>query len=304
MNPPDARPQVRTIATADGAVLRVYVHGPADAPPIVLSHGWVCRADYWNPQIRALAGVDGTGPYRVVTYDQRGHGESTNGSRAALADVLADDLAEVLAETLRPGERAVLGGHSMGGMSIMAWARRHPEQAGLVGAILLLNTGCGRLLAETTVLPFIPAGKVPHRIGAAILGARLPLPPLWLLRPLAKMRIMPGGSPDAVDFTARMLLSCPPATRGRWGRMLAAMDLGGPAPIAGVPVSVLAGERDHLTPPVHAEGIAAEFGGDLRRFAVLPGVGHMGNLEAPDEVTAELLALARLVPAAPSEIAG
>mgnify|MGYP002653467218 CR=1 FL=1 len=52
--------------TDDGARLRVVHHGPADAPVLVLVHGWSCCVEYWNPQINALAER-----YHVIAYDQR-----------------------------------------------------------------------------------------------------------------------------------------------------------------------------------------------------------------------------------------
>ncbi|WP_244205816.1 alpha/beta fold hydrolase, partial [Streptomyces bobili] len=73
---------------------------------------------FWAAQIRALSA-----DHRVIAYDQRGHGR-TPASAACSADLLADDLEAVLTATLAPGERAVIAGHSMGGMTIMAASAR------------------------------------------------------------------------------------------------------------------------------------------------------------------------------------
>lgn len=303
LNPPAVAPEVRTVATADGATLRVCVHGRADAQPIVLSHGWCERAEYWNPQVNALAGE-----YRVITYDQRGHGESTLGSRRLGPDVLADDLAAVLDETLAPGERAVLAGHSLGGMTIMSWSAAHPEQDGQAGAILLHNTGYSDLIAETLLLPFIPAGAIPRALGVYILSGALRFPPVFLLRPFVKWRIMPSGGRDEVDFCTRIFKSCPPKVRGRWGRAIADLALDGPGPIPDVPTSVIAGDRDYLTPPSHARLIAAALAasGNLAHFEVFQGAGHQCNLEDADRFNAELAYLAKQVRsgASRSDIAG
>ncbi|WP_158102180.1 alpha/beta fold hydrolase, partial [Streptomyces glaucescens] len=102
----------------DGARLHVEVHGPESAPPVVLIHGWTCSTAFWAAQIRALAAG-----HRVIAYDQRGHGRSP-ASRSCSTDALADDLEAVLAATLAPGEKAVLAGHSMGGMTVLAAAGR------------------------------------------------------------------------------------------------------------------------------------------------------------------------------------
>lgn len=292
LNTPARTPEIRRVTTSDGAVLNVAVYGPADAQPIVFSHGWCEAIAHWNPQINALAGK-----YRIIAFDHRGHGDSTRGTRREHADVLGDDLADVLAATLRPGERAVLVGHSMGAMTIMSWAHRHPDQARCAAATLLHNTGYHRMIEETELLPLIPAGRLPQKIGMLVLAGTLPFPPLPLMRPFVKWRIMPGGSREQVDFCSRMFRACDRRARGSWGRALALLDLDGPAPMDGIPTTVIAGERDHLTPPVHARDMAEalERAGTLLELIVLPGVGHQGNIEAAERFNAEVVRLADIV---------
>lgn len=301
LNAPSVPPAIRNITTADGAILRIYIHGPATAPPIVLAHGWCEQAAYWNPQINALAG-----DFRVITYDHRGHGASSMGSRRPSAEILADDFADVVGETLRPGERAVLAGHSLGGMTIMSWSRHHPTQAAAhAGAVLLANTADGALIEHTRMIPFLRPGLLPRPVAASLIAGTLPMPPVWLLRPIVKWRIMPGGSRDAVDFCTRIFKSCPGQVRGRWGRMLAQMELGGPHPISGTPTTVIVGERDYLTPPVHSERIveALRAAGNLDEYVVLPGIGHESNVEAPDTFNTHLRRLCGLVQRRTEEVA-
>ena len=108
-----------TATSADGARLHVEVHGREQDPAVVLIHGWTCRTGFWAPVVRELTQTG----HRVVAYDQRGHGRSPGADpRAYGPEVLADDLCAVLDAALRPGERAVLGGHSMGAMTLVAAA--------------------------------------------------------------------------------------------------------------------------------------------------------------------------------------
>ena len=113
--PPAAARELTTLST-DGARLHVEVHGPERAPAVVLAHGWTCSTAFWAAQIRELSA-----DHRVVAYDQRGHGR-TPASPVCSTDALADDLEAVLTATLAPGEQAVVAGHSMGGMTVMAAA--------------------------------------------------------------------------------------------------------------------------------------------------------------------------------------
>ncbi|NEA01847.1 alpha/beta hydrolase, partial [Streptomyces sp. SID10116] len=149
-----------TAVSADGARIHVEVHGPEGAPAVVLAHGWTCSTAFWAAQIRDLC-TD----HRVIAYDQRGHGRSVAPSAADgySTRALADDLEAVLAQTLAPGEKAVLVGHSMGGMTIMAAG----DRAGVrehAAAVLLCSTGSSALVAEALVVPLLRAGRARTRI--------------------------------------------------------------------------------------------------------------------------------------------
>lgn len=170
---PPAPARELTAMSADGARLHVEVHGPLDAtaaPAVVLAHGWTCSTAFWAAQIRELA-VD----HRVIAYDQRGHGRSP-ASPACSSDALADDLEAVLEATLAPGEKAVIVGHSMGGMTVMAAAGR-PGFRAHAAAVLLCSTGASRLVAESTVVPMRP-GRLRTWLTKHILGSRAPLGPV------------------------------------------------------------------------------------------------------------------------------
>ena len=104
------------VTAVDGTRLHAEVFGPEHGQPIVFAHGITCAIGVWGNQIADLA-TD----YRVIAYDHRGHGQSgaPKGRNKYNLDFLAADLDAVLTATLRPGERAVLAGHSMGGASIL-----------------------------------------------------------------------------------------------------------------------------------------------------------------------------------------
>ncbi|MFH8289073.1 alpha/beta fold hydrolase [Streptomyces sp. NPDC018059] len=284
---PPAPARELTAVSADGARIHVEAHGPEEAPAVVLAHGWTCSTAFWAAQIRSLSG-----DHRVITYDQRGHGRS-----AAPADpggystrALADDLEAVLAATLAPGEKAVLVGHSMGGMTIMAAGgcetfREH------TAAVLLCSTGSSSLVAESMVVP-LRAGRVRTRITRSVLGSRAPLGPVTpLSRRILKYGTMgPGSARDKVDACARIVHACPTAVRHGWSHVLATLELDVEVGALRVPTAVLAGLADRLTPVVHARRIAAALP-DCVGLTELAGVGHMTPIEAPDAVTARIAEL-------------
>ncbi|MFF8032409.1 MULTISPECIES: alpha/beta fold hydrolase [unclassified Streptomyces] len=273
-----------TVRSADGARLHVEVHGPEGAPAVVLAHGWTCSTAFWAAQIRELAA-----DHRVVAYDQRGHGRSP-ASPACSADTLADDLEAVLAATLAPGERAVIAGHSMGGMTVMAASGR-PAFREHAAAVLLCSTGSSRLVAESTVLPLRP-GRLRTRLTRHILGSRAPLGPVTpLARRILRYGTMgPASAPHMVEACARIVHACPRAVRHTWSGVLDTLDLDHGVRELRIPVEIVVGTADRLTPPVHARSLAAALPNCLG-VTELPGIGHMTPVEAPGPVTGRIRAL-------------
>jgi pimeloyl-ACP methyl ester carboxylesterase len=279
------------VVTDDGAILHVRAYGPPDAEPIVFCHGWSCRIEIWNPQINALAGR-----YRVIAYDQRGHGRSTLGKRTPSAEVLGDDLAAVLSASMRSRKKAVLVGHSMGGITLMAWAFRHPDQVRrYASSLLLANTASGKLAQELNILSLgslVP--RIQTTVGKYVVAAPVTIPRGILTRRAFHYAVLaPRADKEAVDFCHRIVLACKARARGQWGWALATLDLTEAVEMMTVPTVVLTGDHDRLTPSVHSTRLAEalERTGMLDKLVVLPGVGHMGNVEAIEAFNDEVVRL-------------
>lgn len=303
-NAPAAHPEVVPVTTVDGARLRVHSYGPADAEPIVLVHGWSCCIEYWHPQINAFGDR-----YRVIAYDQRGHGDSTLG-RAPLGDrTLADDLAAVLDATLRPGQQALLVGHSMGGITLQAWAARHPGQVDRrARAVVLANTTSGNIRYDTDLLPLLnkplslgsqPLSllgspiRLPMIVAESILTTPLPLPGGWAAREILKERIMArGATNEQAEFALNIVRSCRPLARGRHAAILADLQLGAAAANLTVPTTIIAGRYDRLLPERMSRLIADTMieAGHRPDYQVWP-TGHLGNIERIDHFNNELTAI-------------
>jgi pimeloyl-ACP methyl ester carboxylesterase len=297
--PPE--PALRTrVRTGDGVWLNVEMHGPqhTGVPTVVLIHGWTCSIAFWAPVIRALRGQ-----FRVVAYDQRGHGGSEHSGDAGCSiEALADDLETVLRETLPAGRRAVLAGHSMGGMAILAAALRQPVLDRMSG-VLLASTGAANLIGEAMTLPL--AGFGPAMVAAQhwLLTSSAPLGPVsYLSRSLlGYLTLGPDAPAELAAVNAAIIQACDRRARAAWGHVLARLDVTAGVRRLDVPTRVLVGKADRLTPPVHSRQVARH----LPRFAgltELPGIGHMTPLEAPGVVAALIRELAAL--AATAEEAG
>ncbi|MFI9121569.1 alpha/beta fold hydrolase [Streptomyces bikiniensis] len=272
-----------TVTSTDGSRIHVEVYGPEGAPAVVLAHGWTCSVAFWAEQIRALSA-----DHRVIAYDQRGHGRSPDpGPGGYSTTALADDLEAVLSATLATGERAVLAGHSMGGMTIMAAAERHGLRDH-AAAVLLCSTGPSRLTAEATVVPLGPSG-LRTRLTAAVLGSKAPLGPVNAVsKKVLKYATMgPGSAPEKVDACARIVHACPRGPRHGWSQVLAGLDLERGVRALRLPVAVLVGTADRLTPAAHSRAMAEALP-HCTGLVELAGMGHMTPVEAPEAVTAQI----------------
>lgn len=97
----------------------IYIKDFGKGRPVILSHGWPFNADSWDHHACVLADAG----YRVISYDRRGFGRSTQSSDAYDYDTFADDLAQVIRST---GARdATLVGFSMGGGEVLRYMSRH-----------------------------------------------------------------------------------------------------------------------------------------------------------------------------------
>ena len=133
----DSRVDERTITGrvtgASGARLAIEMLGPADAPVIVLTHGWGADGSEWS-YYRPLAER-----YRLVVWDLPGLGASEPIPDGYTMEKMARDLRSVVGVA---GDRPViLVGHSIGGMLNLTYARLFPEDLGTrVNGIVQFNT--------------------------------------------------------------------------------------------------------------------------------------------------------------------
>jgi pimeloyl-ACP methyl ester carboxylesterase len=280
---PDARLR---IPSADGTQINIEVHGPNGAPTVVLIHGWTCKIAFWAPVIRTLRAE--APELRIVAYDQRGHGESEiPGDGAYSVPILVEDLRAVLDATVPDGEQAVLVGHSMGGMTIMA-SGGDASILGRAGGVVLCSTGFTNLPGSSSVVPGLKrlpkANRAAHRF---LLSSTLPIGPITpISRAMLKHTALgPKSNRRLQKANAKIIVACRPKPRAGWGRVLCELDVTEQVRKLDVPTSVVFGTSDRLTPSAaHAQSICDA----LPRFeglTTLTGLGHMTPMEAPDVVS-------------------
>lgn len=263
-----------TVVTADGAALAITDVGAG--PAVVLVHGWTEQRQVWAPVTRRLLAAG----HRVVLYDQRGHGSSSIGRDGCTIERLGTDLQAVLEAT--GVTDAVLTGHSMGGMTILALATAAPAVlAERARGLALVSTGAAGLGQARAV----------EVLGRMLLGKR------WFvsrfrgrLGPLL-VRATFGRNPRGAHLRlmADLFAASDDEARIDFAAAIQAMDLRECLPRIALPTVVVVGTRDRLTPPHQADALAMAIpGAGLVR---LEGRGHQLPLEAPDEVTAAIVGL-------------
>ena len=241
--------------------------GDVALPPLVFLHGIGGAARAWRGQLDFFSNR-----YRSIAWDMPGYGGSAplpTVSIATLADSLADFLEQV--DATKP----VLVGHSIGGMIVQQWLVRNPLAASAV------------VLAQTSPAFGKPDGDwqksfIDARLGPLDRGETL----ISLAPTLVKELI--GENPDAggMDLARDCMAAVPPATYRTTMLALMGFDLRGALRDIAVPTMLLSGSRDNNAPAPMMAKMATYV--PAAQYVELEGVGHLANLERPDEFNAAL----------------
>jgi pimeloyl-ACP methyl ester carboxylesterase len=263
------------LVSLDGARLAVTVAGPEDGPVVVLAHCWGGSRQTWAPVSRRLLAAG----CRVVRWDQRGHGRSDAGHKGHSVEGLADDLATVMSGLEL--HDAVLVGHSMGGMTVQAFATHHHElfHERARGVVLVATAGFGMTNPLNARIPDLVRSARVERLFERPGTGRL----------LVRSTFGRGAHPHHVEVTRADFVATPQPVRAEFVASIQAMDLRDGVAKIDVPTTILVGSRDTLTPVPLSRALARTIPGS--HLEVLAGLGHMLPYEAPDTVAEAILAL-------------
>jgi non-heme chloroperoxidase len=258
------------LTMSDGGRIHVVERGESGVPrpTYVLVHGIMLGIATWAPQLRSLDG-------RIVAVSQRGHGQSRAGSEGYPFERLASDLLEVLDQL--DVRDAILVGHSMGGMIVQLAAVSRPAQlASHVRRLVLVSTSPGGGVVSPYAALAGPA--VVRALSGAERRGRGPLPKpatVWG----ARLSFGASPAPADVELMRGMLDAMSPAALAQLLPHLFAFDVRDRLGTIALPVNVVVGSRDVLTPPGTARAIVEHL--PAAGLSVLPGCGHMVMLERP-----------------------
>jgi pimeloyl-ACP methyl ester carboxylesterase len=242
---------------------RLHVEVEGDGPVVVLGHGFGGSARNFGAQARALRGR-----WRIVRFDARGHARSEAPADPAAyrPECFVADVGRVLDGV--GASRAAVGGLSMGAAVALRFARAHPERVEkLILAAFPAGAREGRGMAGVAV-PFADAIE---RDGLEAAGAAFVWGPASGLDPASARLVRQGfveHAPHALAHTLREFLAVEPSV----AEMAPAL--------AGVaaPTLVVVGANDAGS-RASCEALAAAL--PHARLVVVPGAGHVVNLQAP-----------------------
>jgi len=277
------------ISSPTGSTLYVEVHGPREAPPVILTHGWGLDSTIWYYLRRHLATR-----FRVIVWDLPGLGRSraANGQAIDLSH-FAQDLKAVLA--LTGGKPTVLVGHSIGGMTIQTLVRDHPDVLESVAGLVLVNTTYTNPLRTMVLSGLAQALRWP--LLEPLFRLTIWLQPLaWLS---AWQSYLSGSAhlANRIGFASQVTRSQlehntllatrnPPGVSARGNLAMFRWDADAALQAITVPTLILAGDSDLVTKCEASQTLARATPGS--RLEVISDANHMGFLERSEIYNEEI----------------
>jgi pimeloyl-ACP methyl ester carboxylesterase len=276
-------PEEIPVVSFDGTPLHVRAVGPEDATTLVFLHGITLDMTTWHYQWRHFSDR-----YRCVLVDLRAHGRSGKPPEGDYSlEAMGKDIKAVL-DAAVPTGRAILVGHSMGAMAMLAFALQFPEEFGdRVRGAVFVDTGASDLAREAFGGLGVRLASTLRRVGDRYTerpelaerlqgrikryGTDLTLLVAWATN------FGPGASPSQVEHVARISAGTPVEVWVHTLRDLLEMDLREAIEHVRVPSLVIVGDRDLLTPKTSAQALRAAL--PDARAVVITGAGHISMLE-------------------------
>ncbi len=256
-------------ADINGHSLNYVVQGANNGLPVVFIHGFPFSHRMWGPQLEAL-------PHRcrAIAYDVRGHGDSDVGNGQYTVELFVDDLIGLLDHLAV--DRAVVCGLSMGGYIALRAVERHPER---FRGLVLCDT---RSEADTDEARIKRAGT-----SAAVRSRGVSAFAEEFVKLVLAPRTLTANTSVVQKVKELITANDPLGVCGTLLALAARTDTTPALPAMNLPTLILVGEHDTLTPPADAQAMARAL--PDAALHVIPGAGHMSNLENPAAFNEHLL---------------
>lgn len=258
----------------ESAGKRIGFERRGDGPPLVLLHGLPGDSRIWRGQLEELADE-----FTVVAWDAPGCGQSSDLDAPVDLHHVAQFLVGFL-EMLGVERPHVLGMSWGSGVALELY-----RIAPTAPRSLVLASGYAGWAGS------LPADAVAQRLDAYRTASRAPQE---ASRSWGPTFFSDSASADLVEELLAIVSDFHPEALSAYAHSFAETDLRGVLPTITVPTLVLAGDADTRSPVGVAEALHAAIPGS--RLVLLPGVGHVSNMEAPELFNAEVRRFLRSVP--------
>jgi pimeloyl-ACP methyl ester carboxylesterase len=248
--------------------LRIAYRRAGEGPPLVLLHGGPLDSREWRRQLEELSDE-----FTVVAWDAPGCGQSSDPPETFRSPQYADCLAAFIDAVGL--ERPHVAGLSFGAVLALELYRRHPE----IPRTLILASAYAGWVGS------LPAEVVPQRLQQWLRLTDLP-PDHWAREWIPGL-LAESAPAEVVDEVIAIVSDFHPAGQRTIVRAFGSeADLRDVLPLIDVPTLLLYGDKDVRSPLNVAEAIHAKI--PTSRLVVIPGVGHLCDVEAPERVNAEV----------------
>jgi 3-oxoadipate enol-lactonase len=247
---------------ANGIAINYQVDGPEGAPWLVFSNSLATNLAMWDEQAEKLKAT-----YRVLRYDQRGHGQTEAPAARYTFELLIADVLALMDALSIP--RAHFAGLSMGGATALGFAQAHPAR---LDRVIVCDSPC-QSTPQTTQ-------QWEERIAVAKEKGMDALVDSTIARWFPPETV--SANPPHLDKLRKMIRSTPVNGFAGCGAALANHDFASKVGTVKHPLLFIVGEKDGPAPAAMRKLHAAAPGS---RFVELPGAGHISNMDRPDDFT-------------------
>jgi pimeloyl-ACP methyl ester carboxylesterase len=277
-------PSITQITIAPHLTFDTLTAGPADAPLVLLLHGFAESMHCWRAQVTALAAAG----YRAVAPSQRGYSpgarpDPTNTANYHI-DRLMDDAMTIVAACGHGDRRFHLVGHDWGGSIAWSLSDRYPQR---LASLTVLSRPHPNAFNRALQMPDGEQAQRSRHHKAFLepdaVDVVLADNSRWL-----RERLAAAGVPARAIEQHLAVLGNRPAMEAALAWYRARGAIRGPLGMIEVPTLYIWGDADDTVGRVAAEG-TKDFVAAPYRFEALPGVGHFAADQAPDRVSELLL---------------
>ncbi len=250
-------------------LIRYNDEGPKEAPVIIFIHGFPLNKSLWDKQLKSLKD-----DYRVIAYDIRGHGNTDLGAIDFSIDLFVNDLLGFM-DTLKI-EKTIVCGLSMGGYIALNAIQNHPDR---FTALILCDTNCKADTIEAKEKRMSTIINIKEN-GVAKLADDL-IPNLFAPESFKTNSEEIATVKEMIVTTSKQSLYN--SLHALANRKETCSKLNS----IKVPVLILVGEEDKITPPEEAISMQKQIKDSS--LQVIPHAGHLSNLENEDEFNSQLI---------------